>query len=138
MLRDACLRFEQALEAVSAQCKAMLIELDEFERDIVIRPVEIVGKRLLVIACWIAMSVLSRYEEHGGKGHACVVMADEGGLITWWVESKRIVANKREWKAHGFTILSIEETFNTIKGLQNDLPSGMWADVVAWIKRCGL
>jgi len=137
MFRDSCLRFDQALEVVSAQAKTILTEVYEFERSMVIGPVEIVGNRLFVIAWWITNSVLSRREEHHGKGYVCVVMPDKGGLITWWVESKRIVANKREWKAHGFTIVSIEETLDTIKGLQNDLTSGMWADAVAWIRRCG-
>ena len=138
VLQDICHRFERSLEEVSRQCETMLIDLDEFERTLDFKPVEIVGKRLLVVAYWIKMSELTRYEEHGGKGYVYVVIMENGKLVPYWFENKLTVADKKWWKSHGSTILSIEETINTIEGLQHDMVSGRWTDVVEWIRRCGL
>lgn len=135
---DVYLSLEQGLEEVSKQCKAVFTEFYEFKSNMALWPVEIVGRRLCVIACWIASSVLARREEHHGKGYACVVILEKGELITWWVENKRIVANKNWWKSQGITILSIEETLDMISELVSELGSGNWSDVVSWIKRCGL
>lgn len=138
MFQDLYLSLEQGLEEVSRQCKAVLTEFDEFESNMALQPVEIVGRRLYVIACWIASSVLARREEHHGKGYACVVILEKGELITWWVENKSIVANTSWWKAQGITILSIEESLDMISELVSELGSGNWSDVVSWINKCGL
>ncbi len=138
VLQDICHRFERSLEEVSRQCETMLIDLDEFERTLDFKPVEIVGKRLIVIAWWVKSSALALYEAHGGNGYVSVVIMENGKLVPHWFENKFTVADKKWWKAHGYTLLSIEETINTIKRLQHDLASGNWADVVSWINRHGV
>ena len=138
VLKDICHRFEQILKESSRQCESMLADLDELERNMVIKPIEIVGNRLLVIAYWAQSLALERYEEHGGKGYVYVVIMKDGQLIPSWFKNKLTVADKKWWKTQSSTILSIDETINTIKGLQHDMASGMWADVVEWIRRCGL
>ena len=138
MLQDICHRFERSLEEVSRQCETMLIDLDEFERTLDFKPVEIVGKRLIVIAWWVKSSALALYEAHGGKGCVYVVIMENGKLVPYWFENKFTVADKKWWKAHGSPILSIEEAINTIEGLQHDMASGNWVDVVSWINRHGV
>ena len=138
VLQDICHRFERNLEEVSRQWKTILIDLDEFERTLDFKPVEIVGKRLFVIAWWVKSSALALYEAHGGNGYVSVVIMENGKLIPYWFENKLTVADKKWWKAHDCTILSIEETINTIKELQHDMASGNWADVVIWINRHGV
>jgi hypothetical protein len=113
----------------------MLIDLYEFERTIVVKPVEIVGKRLLVIAYWITSSVLARYEEHGRKGYMCVVIMENGKLVPYWFENKRIVANRNWWKSQGLMMLSVQEALCIIQGLMDKLTLGKWVDVVSWINR---
>ena len=135
VLQDICHRFEQSLEEVSRQCETMLIDLDEFERTIVVKPVEIVGKRLLVIAYWITSSVLALYEEHGRKGYMCVVIMENGKLVPYWFENRRIVASKNWWKSQGLMMLSLQEALCIIQGLMDRLTSGNWVDVVSWINR---
>lgn len=138
VLQDIYHKFEQILEEVSRQCETMLIDLDEFERTIVIKPVEIVGNRLFVIACWITSSVLALYEEHGRKGYMCVVIMENGKLVPYWFENKRIVANKNWWKSQGLMMLSVQEALSIIQGLMDKLTLGNWVDVVSWINRHGL
>jgi len=137
VLKDKCHRFERILKESSRQCESMLVDLDQLERNMVIKPIEIVGNRLLVIAYWVQSLALERYEEHGGKGYVYVVIMENDKLVPYWFENKLTVADKKWWKANGYTIISIDETINTIKGLQHDMASGMWADVVEWIRRCG-
>lgn len=136
--QDIYISLEQGLEEVSKQCKAVLTEFHEFESHMVLQPVETVGRRLYVIACWTASSVLARREEHRGKGYVYVVIMEDGQLIPSWFKNKLTVADKKWWKAQGSTILSIEETLDMISELARKLGSGDWSDVVSWIKRCGL
>jgi len=138
MFSDSCLRFDQALEVVSAQAKTILTEFNEFETSMVIGPVEIVGNRLLVIACWIVWSVLALYEEHGRKGYMCVVIMENGKLVPYWFEDKRIVANKNWWKSQGMMMLSVQEALSIIQGLMGKITLGNWVDVVSWINRHGV
>ncbi len=137
VLQDTCHRFERSLEVVGRQCETMLTDLHEFERTLDFKPVEIVSKRLIVIAWWVRNSALVLHEVHGGKGHVYVVM-ENGKLVPYWFKNKLTVADKKWWKAHGSPILSIEETINTIMRLQHDMASGNWADVVIWINRHGV
>ncbi len=137
VLKDTCHRFERSLEEVSRQCETMLTDLHEVERTLDFKPVEIVSKRLIVIAWWVKSSALALHEVHSGKGHVYVVM-DNGKLVPYWFKNKLSVEDKKWWKAHGSPILSIEETINTIMRLQHDMASGNWADVVIWINRHGV
>lgn len=138
MFQDVYLRFDQDLEEVSKQAKTMLTELNELETSMVISPVEIVGKRLLAIAYWIARSALALYEEHGRKGYMCVVIMENGKLVPYWFEDKRIVANKNWWKSQGMMMLSVQEALSIIQGLMGKITLGNWVDVVSWINRHGV
>jgi hypothetical protein len=75
-------RLDQVLCRANEQCPIMLEELNGFEDYLTFQPVKIVGKRLLAIAYWIGSLVRSRYEEHWGKGYVCVVISNEGKIIT--------------------------------------------------------
>ena len=136
--QDVCLRLKQDLSEVDSQCECMLTELDEFEKTMAVKPVEIVGKRLFVIACWITGSVLALYEEHGRKGYMCVVIMENGKLVPYWFENRRIVASKNWWKSQGLMMLSVQEALCIIQGLMDKLTLGNWVDVVSWINRHSL
>ncbi len=137
MLQDICYRFEQTLEKSSRQCESMLTDLDEFESKVILLPIEMVGRRLLVIAYWITSSVQALEEKHGGKGYACVIITKDGQLVPYWFENKLTVADKKWWESQGLTVLSVQEAHSIIKGLIGKLTSGMWVDVVSWISRSG-
>ena len=138
VLKDICHRFEQILKESSRQCESMLADLDELERNMVIKPVEIVGNRLFVIAWWVKSSALALYEAHGGNGYVYVVIMENGKLVPYWFENKLTVADKKWWKAQGLMMLSVQEALSIIQELIGKLTLGNWVDVVSWINRHGL
>ena len=62
-------------------------------------------------------------------------LSEANGFGVHWVKEEKIVADKDYYKQSGSTVLTIEEATGIIINMMNELVSGNWAEVLAWVKK---
>ena len=136
-LRESCGQLEKVLADVHEACRATLDKVDAFEVYITRCAALALTCKLAILALCIDARRQDLYQYHGVKGYVFVVMSESEGMYLYWVEKAKIVADRGQYAARGFTIESVEEAIQLICKAIVDLHSGKWAAVLDWFRKYG-
>jgi len=134
ILINACHLLGESLLQVDQECGAMLEELYRFESDVSSEPPLWIKLRLNLIALQIMHSAVSLYEEHGDKGFVFVTLT-ETAIGVYWDKRKELFKSENSTNSTGMQLLSVEEGMAILTKLENEVESGSYSEVIAWINQ---
>lgn len=135
-LMDACDELELSLHDASRECQTLAKDLDEFQSNISVYPVQWLHLRLMMTAREILTAALSLYIKHESRGYVFFTMIDNV-LGVQWTDNEELITD-REWCRNRGTIMLLPNEIAAISSeLANQLASGNCEDVVKWINDCG-
>lgn len=136
-LQDACTELGQRLNQAEGECQAILASLSDYKGYAELYVISNLVKKLLILDQLVLSETNRLYKEHQGKGYVCVFLNERDGLVPYWVEDEKLIADKARWASYGSIVTSPEATLYFIRQLGEHFESDDWPTVVDWLRKYG-
>jgi len=140
-LQDICREFEGTLSELSTKCHLIISGLQRLNSYFGSYAIDELRCNLGLIALWVKVVAVLMHCDHKLQGHMCVLVSISGGITVAWIEKQTLVANKLNWRAYGYEVLSTDEfdrMMNTmIDTMIEKRDCSSWAKSVQWLNNYG-
>ena len=136
-LQSGCDDLVQVLSRVEARCRDVLACVEMFDGYVGSHLRNRLLRRLAILAIWTKSRTELLYRDHRGQGHVTVFLTERDGVITEWVETERLVADRSWYASRGVTVVTVAEFIGILGVLVEELAAGNWEKVVMWLNTYG-
>ena len=132
-LQDICREFEETLSELSTKCHLIMSGLQKLDSYFGSYAIDELRRNLVHTAIWVKIVAVLMHCDHKLQGYVCVLMGIRGGITMVWLEKQTLVANKLNWRAYGYEVLSTDEFDGMINAMIEKLDCSTWANSLQWL-----